>query len=359
MSEPSSPNCQPHAETPPAQLVEHFFRHESGRLVAVLSRVFGLRNADLVEDMVQSALLEAFQVWGRQGVPANPGAWIHRVARNKVLDALRQQRTAERLAPEWSARHPAEVAPAIDDLFLDSGIEDSQLRLMFACCHPRLARENQIAQTLKSLCGFSNAEIGRALLAAEETVKKRIQRARQQLLEERVELSVPAPGELPERLDAVHQCLYLLFNEGYACSVGEEAVRIELCEEAVRLAQLLTQQRASCSPETYALLALMLFHAARLEGRTDSAGRILLLEEQDRTLWDQRLIQAARRCLDLSAVGRRLSTSVPESPRPALRNGTRRRPQSVTLRRQPVAVPTLTNIPTTAPTRRRRPVAHP
>src|SRR5262249_39222363 len=162
----------------------------SGRLVSVLSRVFGLRHLDLVEDMVQSALAEALQVWRLQGVPENPSGWMHRVARNKVVDALRHRDTLLRLAPAWARLHPRETEPAFDDLFLDSSIEDSQLRLMFACCHPALVPENQLALTLKSLGGFSNAEIARGLLVTEETVKKRIQRARQQLVEQEVDLSV-------------------------------------------------------------------------------------------------------------------------------------------------------------------------
>jgi RNA polymerase sigma factor (sigma-70 family) len=306
-------NTQPTAENPPAAelpalLVEHFFRHESGRLVSSLARVFGLRNLDLVEDMVQSSLVEALHAWRVQGVPDNPSAWMHRVARNKVVDALRQRDTLLRVAPGWARLRPLATEPEIDDLFLDSEIEDSQLRMIFACCHPALARENQIALTLKSLCGFNNAEIARALLVAEETVKKRIQRARQQLVEQRVNLSVPAADVLAHRLDAVHQCLYLLFNEGYAASSGDALVRVDLCEEAARLCHLLCGHAHSRSPTTFALMALMLFHAARFEARTDSLGRLLLLEDQDRTKWNQDLIARARWFLDKSAEGKTVST---------------------------------------------------
>jgi RNA polymerase sigma-70 factor (ECF subfamily) len=306
-------DAQPVAENPPAaepaaRLVEHFFRHESGRLVSVLTRLFGLRNLDLVEDMVQSALLEALQAWRVSGVPDNPSAWMHRVARNKVVDALRHRETVLRLAPGWSRLRPLATEPGFDDLFLDSEIEDSQLRLMFACCHPALVRENQIALTLKALCGFSNAEIARGLLLPEETVKKRIQRARQQLVEQGVNLAVPAALELVDRLDSVHQCLYLLFNEGYATLSGDAAVREDLCEEAARLCHLLCGHARVRSPATFALLALMLFHAARFEARTDAQGRLLLLEDQDRTKWDQDLIARARWFLDQSAAGRSVST---------------------------------------------------
>jgi RNA polymerase sigma-70 factor (ECF subfamily) len=299
---------EPSAAEPAGRLIEHFFRHESGRLVSVLVRVFGLRNWDLVEDMVQSALLEALQAWRAHGVPDNPSAWMHRVARNKVVDALRHRDTLLRLAPSFARLRPSASGGDVDDLLLDSQIEDSQLRLLFACCHPALARENQLALALKSLCGFSNAEIARGLLLAEETVKKRIQRSRQQLEEKRVDLAVPKAEDLADRLDSVHQCLYLLFNEGYAASAGDDPIRIDLCEEAARLCHLLCGHTQCSRPATFALLALMLFHGARFAARTDAHGRLLLLEDQDRARWDRQLIARARHFLDLSAEGQTVST---------------------------------------------------
>src|SRR6516162_8198061 len=161
---------------PVAPLVEHLFRHEAGRLVSVLTRIFGWRHFDLVEDMVQATLADALQAWSMRGAPDSPSAWVHRVARNKVLDALRRDQIGRRVMQEWGALHPIHDA-GLEELFLDSEIEDSQLRMMFACCHPHLARENQVALTLKALCGFGHSEIARALLATEETIKKRVQRA--------------------------------------------------------------------------------------------------------------------------------------------------------------------------------------
>jgi RNA polymerase sigma-70 factor (ECF subfamily) len=291
-----------------APLVEHFFRHEAGRLIASMTRMFGIANVELVEDMVQSALLEACRVWRQRGVPENPAGWIHQVARRRVLDALRHRAIVARLAPDWARSRSISDPAFVDDLFLDSGIEDGQLRMIFACCHPSLDREDQIALTLKVLCGFSNTEIGRALLAAEEAIKKRIQRAKRRLVEQGVELDVPTAADLSQRLDSVHQCLYLLFNEGYAASGGERAIREELCEEAARLTHLLCQHAHCNAPATMALLALMLFHAARLSARTDSEGRLLLLEDQDRSLWDRRLIGVAQSYLDRSARGASLTT---------------------------------------------------
>ncbi len=292
---------------PVAPLVEHFFRREAGRLVVVLTRFFGWRNFDLVEEMVQATLLDALQSWRVRGVPANPSGWIHRVAKNKVLDSIRHDQIGRRVTRQWAADRPVHVAE-IDDLFLDTEIEDSQLRMMFACCHPLLARENQLALTLKTLCGFGNSEIARALLIGEETVKKRLQRSTRELAERQVSLDPPDALGLIERLEAVHQVLYLLFNEGYSASSGETAIRADLCEDAARLCHLLCSHRYYSSPPTRALMALMLFHAARFDARHDDRGYLLLMEDQDRTKWDWRLIKRAKEFLDMSAEGTVVST---------------------------------------------------
>ncbi len=274
--------------------------------MSVLTRLFGWRNFDLVEDMVQATLLGALQAW-QGGVPDNPSGWVHAVARNKIVDALRRDEIGQRAMAEWAFARPTCNA-GLDDLFLDSEIEDSQLRMMFACCHPRLARENQLALTLKALCGFGNSEIARALLVSEEAVKKRLQRATRDLIDHDIALAPPAAEELAERLDSVHQVLYLLFNEGYSSSDGETAIRADLCEEAARLCHLLCSHPRFATPPTYALMALMLFHAARLDARLDQRGSFLLMEEQDRSRWDQRLIRRAQEYLDQSAEGTVISS---------------------------------------------------
>jgi RNA polymerase sigma factor (sigma-70 family) len=287
---------------PVAPLVEHFFRHEAGRLVSVLTRLFGWRHFDLVEDMVQATLLDALEAWRLRGAPDNPSGWVHRVARNKILDALRRDRIGERVRAERAAARP-DREEGIDELFLETEIEDSQLRMMFACCHPLLARENQLALTLKALCGFGNSEIARGLLVPVETVKKRLQRATRDLIDHQVSLEPPPADELVRRVDVVHQVLYLLFNEGYSSSGGEAAIRADLCEEAARLCHLLCSHRQCSTPATHALMALMLFHAARLDARLDQRGSVLLMEEQDRGRWDQGLIRRAREFLAQSAEG--------------------------------------------------------
>jgi RNA polymerase sigma-70 factor (ECF subfamily) len=300
-------SAQPQPEPKPvAPLVEHFFRHEAGRLVAVLTRLFGWRHFDLVEDMVQATLLDALEAWRVRGVPDNPSGWVHRCARNKIVDALRREQVGGRVLGELAATRPT-CDESLDGLFSGAEIEDSQLRMMFACCHPHLARENQLALTLKALCGFGNAEIARALLVGEETVKKRLQRATRDLVDHQITLEPPAAGELAGRLDSVYHVLYLLFNEGYSSSEGETAIRADLCEEAARLCHLLCAHPRFATPQAHALLALMLFHAARLESRLDQRGSIVLLEEQDRGRWDQELIQQALRFLARSATGTAVS----------------------------------------------------
>jgi RNA polymerase sigma factor (sigma-70 family) len=292
---------EPSQGEPVAPLVEHFFRNEAGRLSSVLTRLVGWQNFELVEDMVQATLLDALAAW-RVRIPDNPSAWIHKVAKNKILDALRREKIGLRALGKWAETRPTQLEN-LDAFFLDTEIEDSQLRMMFACCHPQLARENQLALTLKALCGFGNAEIGHALLVSEETIKKRLQRAKAELIEQQIALEPPPDSELGGRLEGVHQVLYLLFNEGYSSSDGESAIRTDLCEEAARLCYLLCSQQRFSTPATHALMALMLFHAARMEGRLNERGSILLMEEQDRSKWDYWLIGRAREFLNQSAEG--------------------------------------------------------
>jgi RNA polymerase sigma-70 factor (ECF subfamily) len=282
-------------------LVEHFFRHEAARLVAVLTRIFGWQHFELVEDMVQATLLDALQSW-QVRVPDNPSGWVHRIAKNKILDALRREKIGQQVFGRIAATCRADES-GLDELFLDSEVEDSQLRMIFACCNPQLARENQLALTLKALCGFGNSEIARALLTSEEAIKKRLQRATTDLIAHHVALEPPSADELRARLDGVHQVLYLLFNEGHSSTEGRTAIRADLCAEAARLCQMLCSHPRCSTPTTFALMALMLFHAARLDARLDEHGGVLLLEDQDRDRWDQALIGRAARYLRQSAEG--------------------------------------------------------
>jgi RNA polymerase sigma factor (sigma-70 family) len=290
-------------------LVEHLFRHEAGKIVATLTRIFGLRNLELAEDLVQEALLRALQVWSYGEIPHNPAAWIMQVAKNRALDLLRRESFLKSKEPEivgWLEQQTPDPA-SFDSLFLDHEIQDDQLRMMFACCHPILSPESQVALTLKTLCGFSVIEISRAFLTSEAALAKKLVRARQKIREANIPFEIPVGVALPPRLDSVLQALYLLFNEGYKASDGENLVREELCQEAIRLTGLLAEHPVGDRPKTHALLALMLMAAARLSTRIDGEGNILLLKEQDRSDWDRELIVQGLLHLTQAAAGEEVS----------------------------------------------------
>jgi RNA polymerase sigma-70 factor (ECF subfamily) len=281
---------------------DHLFRREAGRMVAVLTRILGVANLALAEDVVQDALCRALETWKIRGVPDNPAAWLLATAKNSALDALRRERTARTFAPEVARLLSADV----EQQFPGETIEDDQLRMMFSCCNPRLSEEAQVALVLHILCGFSVGEVAGAFLSNEETIKKRITRAKAVLASSR-HLFELAGADFAERLSAVQRALYLLFSEGYHGASAEAAVRAELCDEAMRLGALLCQHALTGTPATYALLALMCLHAARLPARLDPAGDFTLLLEQDRTRWDLTLVAEGQRLLDLSATGDELS----------------------------------------------------
>ena len=289
--------------------VDHLFRRESGRLVAILTRQFGYANVHLAEDVVQDALVKAMQTWPLTGVPRNPSAWLLETARNRALDQARR-------AGRWRRREPV-VAPLIEACLqaavaepaaqFEDEIRDSQLKMMFACCHPGLAREAQVALTLRTLCGFGEREIAAAFLASEAAIVKRLVRARRWLREEGKVVELEETAELGPRIEAVQQALYLLFNEGYKASAGDALLREDLCAEALRLGGLLVRHPVGDRPSTHALLALMCFNAARLPARTDERGEALRLGEQDRARWDRGLIGAGVRHLGASAQGAEVS----------------------------------------------------
>ncbi len=276
----------------PQQLVEHFFRHESANLVSVLTRAFGVARLDIIEDMVQVSMLDAMNAWKLKGVPDNPAGWIHKVAKNKILDALRREKIHEK-AILFSRYSESESSSLVDQWLDGENQQDSLLQMIFVCCHPILDRASQIALTLKILCGFGVDEIARGQLNSKEATRKRIQRAKKKLAENQIQLDVPDQNELSQRLNVVHDVLYLMFNEGYSTSTGHEPIRDDICEEAARLCHLLCTHEEFSSPTTKALMALMLFHASRLESRMDRDNTIVLLQDQDRNLWDRKLIRIA------------------------------------------------------------------
>jgi len=283
-----------------AELVDHWFRHEHGRLVAVLVGRVGLEHVEAVEDAVQGAMMAALGAWAAKGVPDEPGAWLYRVARNELLDALRTERRRRRILDE------APPEEALDDpapATFEDEVRDELLRMLFICCDERIPEASRLVLALKTLCGFSTSEIAARLFTRDANVYKRLARARARLAELAVDLSTPPLDALRSRLPSVHAVIYLLFNEGWLSVHAEHAIRVELCEEALRLGGLLAAHRVGASPETAALMALMHLHAARLASRTDATGGLLLLEEQDRSRWDARHLREGARWLERSARG--------------------------------------------------------
>jgi RNA polymerase sigma factor (sigma-70 family) len=292
------------SEAKVSQLVEHLFRQEAAKIISALTGSFGLRNLELVEDAVQEALLKALRLWSFGTIPSNPAAWLMQVARNHALDNLRRytrwHEKEEQVALEQEVSDVAQAGP----VFSDEEIRDDQLRMIFACCHPALAPESQIALTLKLMCGFNVAEIARAFLTNPETIAKRLTRARERLRSNAVPFEIPSGPDLAARLDSVLDVLYLLFNEGYNASQGEDLIRRDFCDDAIRLTNLLAEHPVGDLAKTHALLALLLLQAARFAARVDPAGEMLLLQNQDRSVWDQRKISQAFLHLDRASSGR-------------------------------------------------------
>ena len=282
-------------------LVEHFFRHDYGRLVAVLTRRVGVRHIELVEDAVQSALMAALTAWTAAALPDDPGAWLYRAAHNRLIQDLRRESGRLRIL-ERSAEDVSDAAGNSENPTSPDEMLDDMLRMLFVCCDEAIPWESRLVLALKTLCGFSTGEIALRLFTSEANVHKRLGRARDRLRQ--APPNVDAPLEtLRSRLPDVYAVLYLLFNEGYLSAHDEHAIRRELCDEAVRLTTLLAEHPVGAVPETFALLALMHLHVARLGSRVDAMGGLLLLEEQDRSLWDRERIQLGAEWLARSAVG--------------------------------------------------------
>ncbi|HSU94919.1 MAG TPA: DUF6596 domain-containing protein [Gemmatimonadaceae bacterium] len=286
---------------------DHLFRREAGRMVAALTRLFGVHNLALAEDVVQDAFVRALEVWKQRGVPENPSAWLMATAKNRALDILRHERTARTYAPELGRLLESEwtLAPVVTEAFGESAIRDDQLRMMFSCCHPQLPETAQVALMLNILCGFGVNEVAAAFLSGHAAMEKRIARGKKVLASSKrlFDLSHLDEQDLPQRLSAVQRALYLLFNEGYHGAHPELAVRADLCVEAMRLAELLLAHPGTATPATKALVALMCLNAARMPARIDASGNLSALYEQDRRLWDRALIAKGEALLDHSATG--------------------------------------------------------
>jgi RNA polymerase sigma factor (sigma-70 family) len=305
--EPNPVPPPPPASAGPAVLVEHFFRHETGRLHGALVRLVGVHNLTLAEDVAQEAMLRALRMWAMGGIPPNPSAWITQVAMNLARDALRHQRMASGKEPALITHF--ERTPALPAVAwtAENEIRDDALRLMFVCCHPEVAPDAQVILALKVLCGFGTAEIARAFLSSEAAIEKQLTRTKQRIAEAGLGFELPEGADLAPRLDGVLAALYQLFNEGHKASSGERLLREELCQEAIRLASLLVEHPVGRTPRAHALLALMLLTAARFPSRVDEQGALLRLHDQDRSRWDQALIGRGLVHLSAAAQGEELS----------------------------------------------------
>jgi RNA polymerase sigma-70 factor (ECF subfamily) len=286
-------------------LLEHLFRHQSGRMVAHLTRLLGPAHLDLAEEAVQDTMLRALRSWPYQGVPENPPAWLFRVAHNLAIDAIRRHRMIGEKA-EAMVADLSRSATVVDHIEIEHQFRDDELRLIFMCCHPEIPPESRVALSLKTVGGFSTPEIARAFLAEDAAIAQRLARAKRQIRDQRLTLDPPCGADLQPRLDSVLEVIYLIFNEGYAAHTGEDLIRTDLCFEALRLASLMAASSIA-TPRAHALMALLAFQAARLPARVDEAGDLVLFEDQDRALWDQHLIQVGFRHFNQSMAGDEVS----------------------------------------------------
>jgi RNA polymerase sigma-70 factor (ECF subfamily) len=281
--------------------VEHSFRRESARITASLARSFGMRSIDDIEDCVQESFVRALRVWPVQGVPRRPTAWLFEVARNALVDRLRHRSrwiaTCDPPEIEFASQPPARF---------DAEIGDDRLNLLFACCHPALSDDARLVLTLKLGAGFSVGEIARAVLGNAKTVAQSLVRSKARLRELNVEPRAPGPDEFGPRLQTVLTVVYLIFNEGYFATEGADLIRRELCDEAIRLVELLAGNPRTAGPEVHALAALLLFQGARIPARIDAAGELLLLADQDRSLWDRAMIARGLGHFQAAAQGDRI-----------------------------------------------------
>ncbi|GAB5474272.1 MAG: sigma-70 family RNA polymerase sigma factor [Maribacter sp.] len=287
-------------------LIPELFRTEFSKIVAVLCKTFGLSHIELAEDLVSDTFLKAAETWGLKGVPDNPKAWLYTVAKNKAKDTFRRQKVfQEKIQPELM--HAGTSAEAVDIDLSEHNIKDSQLQMLFAVCNPLVSAEAQISLALRILCGFSIPEIATAFLSTDQTINKRLYRAKEKLRKNQVELSMPSAKDLDQRLQNVLLVLYLLFSEGYYSSISEKHIRKDLCIEAMRLTYLLLNSESTNLPKVNALMALFCFHASRFDARTDADGGQIIYDQQNEADWDLELIEKGNVFLNLSGKGDEIS----------------------------------------------------
>jgi RNA polymerase sigma-70 factor (ECF subfamily) len=294
----------PAVETGP--LLDHLFRRQAGRIVAHLARLLGPAYLELAEETVQEAMLRALQTWPTQGLPENPAAWLFRVAHNAAIDAVRRNRALREKTDAIVTELTRSSFALPGDPDVEEQLRDDELRMIFLCCHPDIPGDSSVALSLKTVGGFSVREIARAFLADDAAIAQRLVRTKRQIRETGLTLDSPGGTELERRMDPVLDVIYFIFNEGYTAHEGDDLIRMDLCREALRLA-LLIAGSSLAQPRVHALVALIALQAARTEARVDSAGNLVLLEEQDRSRWDQQLISLGFHHFDRSMSGDRVS----------------------------------------------------
>lgn len=287
-------------------MLNHFFRSEYRNIVAVLARRFGFAHIEIAEDIASDTFLTAAQTWPIEGIPPNPVAWLHRVARNKATNYLQRDALFQNKI-SGEIKRGADQSFTLDLDLSPENISDSQLQMMFAVCHPSIAEEAQIGLALRILCGFGIQEIADAFLTNKEVVNKRLFRAREKLREEQIDIALPPAKEIDQRLQTVLTTIYLLFNEGYYSASQDKTIRKDLCLEAMRLCKLLIEHPQTDQPAVNALMALMCFHVSRFDARENDEGDLVLYDEQDDGLWNQELIANGGYYLHRASMGSKIS----------------------------------------------------
>lgn len=288
------------------ELLPNLFRTEYRKMVSILCKRFGLNQIEIAEDIASETFLTAAQTWGIKGIPPNPVAWLYEVAKNKSKNYWQRNYTFEnKISPEIKNAYPGYQESELD--LSPQNINDSQLQMMFAICHPSISPEAQVGLSLRILCGFGIEEIADAFLTSKETINKRLFRAKEKLREEKIKLELPELLEIEARLEPVLTTIYLLFNEGYYSVSKNKTLRKDLCLEAMRLCYMLIENKSSNKPQVNALLSLMCFHASRLDARMDKNGELILYDEQDTNLWNSDLISKGGYFLNCAATGNKIS----------------------------------------------------
>ncbi len=293
------------------QAVSHLFRQESGKMVAVLVKIFGTENLELAEDVMQDALVRALETWKFHGIPDNPRAWLYRTAKNKAIDVIRRNKHSQTIdfsAPERQLlTSEYTLATTVGNYWQDDHIKDDFLAMMYACCHPELSPENQITLILKSLCGFSTKEVAKAFLTTEDAVSKRLYRTKEYFRKNKTRPEIPSAGELGSRTTSVLNAIYLMFNEGFNSTHSDQLIREDLIHQAMMLCKSLLENKRTELAQGYALMALMCFHSARTDSRLTPEGELILLAQQNREEWNRDLITLGNQYLNKAAFGDKIS----------------------------------------------------